>query len=577
MTAPQKAPAQPENPNPKPDQRISPLNIAGRTEGAEPADAMRRAAAEPPAVGSTRSVGTASNLDVLPALTWRRATLVLPALIAGWAVSRVHGHPDEAFLEVAAPLLVMLWTVMIGLVMLRAYEAPRDRRWASLDVLTGNGRSTMWASACAIVGSSLTGWASLSVLGVLGFAATFGTIIWTVFACGPRCWRDAKIARTLAPTTATEGDPVREELRITGLVVPPGTRWFATGRITPHGAATRYAVTSSSSRATISFESELGTMARGVYHAPPLAMWFGDVLGLARTPIVHHGEAELTVLPRPVSVDGVRDLLGRGGDAALAVQTTRMPTEGTFRIREYTPGDDTRRIHWVRSLQAGELVVRLPDEIPPAEPAIQLILDNHLWGTEWLTCRAPHDLLDAMVRVWLGVGKALADTGTRVSLLTAVDLGRGVMRAERPMLPRNSSDALRLGARVAWQANVPLATLLATRGGSRNPAGAVKQIVVATRPPTAATAGEVSWIVLPEGAWTTGEQAMPPAPLALLPHPIGSADNRFERRRAERRRIATMWADRSTFSELTSWLGVSRHGAFVALKTAKGVAIKEMS
>ena len=201
------------------------------------------------------------DLDVLPAVTWRRATLVLPALVAGWAVSRAHGHPDEAFLEVAAPLLVMLWTVMIGLVSLRAYEAPRAQRWTSLDVLTATGRSTMWASACAIVGSAVTGWASLSVLGVLGFAATFGAIIWTVFACGPRCWREAKISRTLAPATATEGDQVREELRITGLVIPAGTRWFATGRIAPQSVQTRYAIGSSSSGVKVQAASAVGSPA----------------------------------------------------------------------------------------------------------------------------------------------------------------------------------------------------------------------------------------------------------------------------------------------------------------------------
>jgi hypothetical protein len=85
------------------------------------------------------------------------------------------------------------------------------------------------------------------------------------------------------------------------------------------------------------------------------------------------------------------------------MQTTpavRMPTEGTFRIREYTPGDDTRRIHWVRSLQANQLVVRLPDEIPQAEPAVRLVLDNCLAGTESLSCIAQDELLDGLVRVW---------------------------------------------------------------------------------------------------------------------------------------------------------------------------------
>ena len=141
---------------------------------------------------------------------------------------------------------------------------------------------------------------------------------------------------------------------MTGLVVPAGMRLFATGRATPYGAVTRYAVGTEASRAEVVLESDLGASPRGEFRAPPLAMWFGDVLGLTRTPIVHGGdEVAFTVLPRPMPVDGVKDLLGRGGDAMTAVPTVRMPTDGTFRIREYAPGDDARRIHWVRSLQAG--------------------------------------------------------------------------------------------------------------------------------------------------------------------------------------------------------------------------------
>jgi uncharacterized protein (DUF58 family) len=504
---------------------------------------------------------------------WRRATLFLPALIAGWVVAHAHGRPDESFLDVTAPLLVMMWTVVLGLVALRAYELPKGQRGVSLDVLTATGRSTMWAGALAIVLAATTGFASLSVLGVIGMAAAFGAVIWTSLACGARCWRDATITRTIAPGTVTEGEPVREELRVVGVVIPPGMRWFATGRVTPHGVATRYSIGSEGSRSTVVLERELGAVPRGVHRVPALAMWFGDVLGLARTSAVHHGEAELTVLPKPVVVDNVKALLGRGGDAATAVPTTRMPTDGTFRIREYAPGDDTRRIHWVRSLQAGELVVRLPDEVPPAEPSVQLVLDNHLWGTEWLTCRAHHDLLDAMVRVWLGVGKALADTGSRVTLVTAADLGKGQVRVERPMLPRVSRDALKLAARVTWQGAVPVASLLAP---ARKGAPAVRRIVIAMRPPRTRD-DEVAWIVLPDGAWTAAEQSVPSAALSLLPYPIGSGDNRFERRRAEARRVAMMWTDRSAFSELASWLGVDRRGAFVAMKTARGVALKEMS
>src|SRR5690349_8509023 len=152
-------------------------------------------------------------------------------------------------------------------------------------------------------------------------------------------------------------------------------------------------------RSPRSSSSELGIAPRGDHRVPPLFLWLGDVLGLTRTAVVERGAAQLSVLPRPSAVDGVRALLGPGRDGATSRQTQRQPSEGVFRIRTYVPGDDTRRIHWVRSLQMNQLVMRLPDEVPPAEPAVRLILDSELWGTESLSCRAPDELLDALVRV----------------------------------------------------------------------------------------------------------------------------------------------------------------------------------
>ena len=197
-----------------------------------------------------------------------------------------------------------------------------------------------------------------------------------------------------------------------------------------------------------------------------------------------------------------------------------------------------------------------------------------MWGTEWLSCRAPQQLLDAMVQVWLGIGKALADGGTRVTLVTAVDLGneRGIGRIERPFVARAQREAQKLGARVGWQSSLAIDALLAPAERS-----ATKQVVVATRPPRRGAPDGVAYVVLPEGAWTTPEAWASAQQLAFLPYPIGSGDNRLERRRAERRRVAVAWQDRTAFSELTSWLGVDKRGAFVAMKRGAGVTLQELS
>jgi uncharacterized protein (DUF58 family) len=488
----------------------------------------------------------------------RTATLVVAPVLA--AISTLTPR-NERILHAAAPALVILWMVMAAALIMRMdLEARRPVRpsdqpairghsiLSQVDVLTATGSALMWGSVAALVAAGFTGWASLSVLGVLGLATVYLAVTWTALVAGGGLpWQRAAITRAILPEVATEGDPLREEVRLTGVKIPPGMRLFATGRATRHGVVTRYAVGAEGSLSDVRLESELGAAARGEHHAPPLTLWLGDVLGLARTPVIERGEASFSVLPRPAEVRGARTLLGPGGDAEKSRPVPRQPTEGSFRIREYVPGDDPRRIHWVRTLQKDQLVVRLPDEVPPARPAVRLILDSDLWGTCTLSCRAPDELLDALVRVWLGAARALSELGTRVTLVAAAEHGGSVVAVERPMVVRAPREALRLGARVAWQTDLPLASMIARDGAM--------QVVVSSRPRRVKLPAEVSWIVVPEAAWTTPLVWTKPrrSRIALLPFPSGSADNRLGRRLRERRRTTAMADDRLLFGQVMSW------------------------
>jgi uncharacterized protein (DUF58 family) len=469
----------------------------------------------------------------------RISTLVVPPLLAAFVVVATKQSQHVYF-----GALAFAWVVMIGALMMRFVEArdpcrPRENRpgaWEHLDALTGTGRAMMWIGSGAIAGAALTGWASLSVVGVLGLGTVFVATTWTALASGgDGWWRGATVTRSIIPAIATEGEPLHEEVRFSGVRVPVGTRLFAYGRAMRHGAVSRYVVGSEASRADVKLESGLGAAVRGEHHAGAIAMWLGDVLGIAYTPVVRRGgKTTFTVLPRPGAVEGVRQLLGRGGDDMQTRPTQRLPTEGTFRIREYAPGDDTRRIDWVRSLRRDELIVRLPDEVPLADPAVRLVLDNELGLLEPLTCRAPDEMLDVVVRIWLGIAKQLSEAGTRVSLVTAAD-GKLV---EKPYA-RRSSAPLKLAARVAWQETTPLPALL--RPGARH-------VIVTTRP-RVLDRDDVAWVIVPERAWASPEP-WPPSPSAVkLPFPTGSADNRYLRRAAERKRVVLMWQHRSVFSQ----------------------------
>jgi hypothetical protein len=219
----------------------------------------------------------------------------------------------------------------------------------------------------------------------------------------------------------------------------------------------------------------------------------------------------------------------------------------------------------VRSLQANQLVMRLPDEVPPAEPALRLVLDCELAGIDDLSCRAPHQLLDALVHIWLGIARALVASGTRVTLVAAARTGDRIAAVERPMRARSPREGLRLGARVAWQTEVPLQALLAP---------GVKQVVVSARPRQLASPVELAWVVVPEAAWTSPEPWPALATPLTLPFPTGSADNRLGRQRRERRRNTRMWQDRATFGQVVCWADWTAYsGNFIARPNQGRVAL----
>jgi uncharacterized protein (DUF58 family) len=486
------------------------------------------------------------------------------------AVFMSAARDHDRVLAATWPVLIILWFVTMIAIAARALQAIRARRldptmsssWVRCEILTGAGRSLMWASTGAIVIAAITGWASVSVLGVLGFASVYLAILWTALvAGGEAAWRGATIERALLPESPQAGDPVRERVKLSGVKIPAGMRLFATARPLRHGAATRYCIGAEASGAEVELESELGPAPRGVHEVPPLAMWLGDVFGLARGPVVQRAPTRLTVLPRSCPVDGADELLGAAGDAERSQPTQIMPTEGTFRIRDYASGDDTRRIHWMRSLQVNRLVVRLPDEIPIAQTEVRVVLDDHLWGAEWLSCLGADQLLDAVVRVWLGLGKSLADTGARVTMVAAVPGERGIVAVERPMNPRAPREAQRLGARVRWQGTTPVSALVDK--------SSVRHVIVTSRPHRFDTSAEVTWVVVPDAYWTTNEPEWRVPSAMTLTHPIGSGDNRLVRRRAERTQLQIMWRDRAVLTDML-WLGRSAPaGAYVA-RLAKG-------
>jgi uncharacterized protein (DUF58 family) len=500
----------------------------------------------------------------------RIATLFVPSLLA-WAVVRASAAADardDALVHAGLTALVPLFCVMAAAMVVRAVEAAGARRsWAeALDILTAPGRALLWTAAAATAGAALIGWASLAVVGLLGLGVVYVMATWAALvAAGEEPWRGLTVARGFSPSTAIEGDLLREQLTVAGARVPAGFRMIVRGGVARHVSVT-YILESDRSVGDLSLEGELGPARRGEYDVAPAELWLQDLFGLTRSRVVRLGAAKLTVLPRPVAIDELAAVAAARGHDADSVPAAKLPTEGCFRLRAYTTGDDARRIHWVRSLMARELVVRLPDELPPEQPMVRLVLDTQLVGAAGLPTPATGQLCDALVRVWLSAGQALVARGVRVTMVAAVDEPARVV--ERAMTPQSAGSLARLGARVGWQGTVALDGMLAD--GARN-------VVVSARPRPLG-GGDVTGVLVPEFVWTDQE----PPPLrdswTTLPHPSGAADNRWLRRRREKRANAETRRAGELFDRLCQWSdGPHLEGSYVVRPRGARVALEAIS
>jgi uncharacterized protein (DUF58 family) len=457
---------------------------------------------------------------------FRIASCTVPFWLA-WYVACSAPHRD-ALSRVVSLTLAPLWIALAGALLLRTIAAIAARRRGAsgsllecVSVLTSSGAVLAWTSALAVSAAVAIGYASLAVVGLLGTAAFHVVALYAIFALRLHDpMRSHVVARSFVPGTMTEGDEAIERIEIAGARIPLGFRLFVSARVGPRWATSRHVIESVDSGAHVVLEADVGPAVRGDHDAEPGVVWLEDVFGLTRSRRIEVGAARVTVVPKVHAVDEAVRLLDRGVGPRAAKATRRLPTEGAFALREYREGDDVRRIHWVRSLAAGELIVRLPDEVPPDRPRVRLVLDTFFPEALAMTGGTPGEMLDALVHVWLAVGRALAAQGVRVTLAAAVPHADGVRVETREMTLRAPQVAQRFGAAVSWQGSAPVDALLTDE------ATFVVSRTLLTAPPSDP---RFRWILVTPPV--PAELVWPIPQAARLSHPMGSPDNRLSARK----------------------------------------------
>jgi uncharacterized protein (DUF58 family) len=472
---------------------------------------------------------------------FRIASLVVPSWLA-WYVACTVTHRGQLAVVVSYAL-GPLWIAVAGAAVLRALVVIAGRKrdgstpiLASIDVLTSAGVALAWTSAFGVIGAIVLGYASLAVVGLLGTGLFHAVVLYAFFALRSRDpMRSEAVTRSFFPAVLTEGEDTVEKIHVAGARIPLGFRLFVSGRVGPRWAQSRHVLEPTDSGADVVLESDIGPAVRGEHDAEPLVVWLEDTFGLCRSRRVEIARARVTVVPRVRSVDKSVKLLDRGQGPRTAKAARRLPTEGAFDLKEYKEGDDVRRIHWVRSLAAGQLIVRMPDEIPPDRPRVRVVLDTFF--PEVFAMQAdtatPGEVLDSLVGVWLAVARSLAEQGVQVTLVAAVPTADGPARViTQDVMVRSPHVAQRFGAQIGWQ-NQLSANMVLTDEATF----VVSRTLLAPPPDDP----KFKWIIVTPPVPT--ELAWPFASSARHLHPIGSSENRLSVRKRITERFSRARAD----------------------------------
>ena len=234
-----------------------------------------------------------------------------------------------------------------------------------LGPLTATGGGVLALTALAYVVGWRFGWVELLVVAAAGVA---GLLLAVPFVVG-RLRLDLK--RTVDPDRVQVGNPGAATLTMTNTgrslsrartidEFINGRRMAVSAPLLKPGESERVVYT-------------LDTSRRGVIELGPAVVAKSDPLGLMRREVGQIGRDTLWVHPKIVALETLpagfaKDLEGPTSDASPAGDVA------FHTLREYTPGDDIRHIHWMSSARSEQLLVR--HYVDNRIPRIGVVLDD---------------------------------------------------------------------------------------------------------------------------------------------------------------------------------------------------------
>lgn len=291
---------------------------------------------------------------------------------------------------------------------------------------------TLVASFAALIGAAWAGYSALVVLLGLGLSAALVTRVWSHL-----CLKGVSCERRLSERRVFPDEEVVLTLRVVNRKLLP-LPWVEIRDEMPKPLAVSGTTTGSGpgdttaeilerpgfvalSRSTpllwysaASFSQRLNSSARGYCALGPLSVTSGDIFGLQPRSRTRSDIDHLIVYPRTFELAelGIPSL-SLLGDSKSALPMLEDPSR-LIGVRDYSPGDSPRRIHWKASARSRALQVKLFESTTDLKVSIFLAIDSF--------AGRPQDDLELGISTAASVARQLMERGVQTGLFVNAKL-----------------------------------------------------------------------------------------------------------------------------------------------------------
>ncbi|MCO6451729.1 MAG: DUF58 domain-containing protein [Caldilineales bacterium] len=210
-----------------------------------------------------------------------------------------------------------------------------------------------------------------------GFAAFFGlTYFWARGLSN-----SVEVERQSRGVWVVAGDRLVEEFTLRN-----GSAWpLVWARIADHSDIPEYTidrVVACGSHESVQWRTEGLCAHRGVFTVGPWNVTTGDPFGIFHAQLDFPEVRTLLVYPRVMALPDFDLPRGSAGGRARRARSALSQTSLASHVRQYAPGDSLRLIHWRKSAQQDELMVRQFDQEPAGDLWLVLDLDEAVQAGE---------------------------------------------------------------------------------------------------------------------------------------------------------------------------------------------------